>query len=145
MIGPRAVGGANRLVRGGPGELVAQHRLAGGARGVAYGLDGTWIATGSGDFQFNFGQITFWDTSSGTELANLNLGGPVETIAVHSSGTVLAGFRTTEDLVEVGGAWLVPGPAAWHALACVDTEGVIGDQTWNTLTGENTSHRVDCA
>jgi len=104
-----SLGGVNRY-RLPDAELVAEHRLAGGARGAAYGPDGSWIATASGDFQFSFGQITFWDTVTGAQLVALNLGGPVETITVHPTGTVLAGYRTTEDLVEVGGAWLVPGP-----------------------------------
>ena len=124
--------------------LIAEHRVAGGARGVAYGPDGSWFATGSGDFQFNFGEITFWDTSSGTELADLNLGGPVESVSVHSTGAVLAGFRTTENLVEVGGAWLVPGPDHWIILACEGTDGTISEQTWSQLTGEAASHETGC-
>ena len=124
--------------------LIAEHRVAGGARGVAYGPNGSWFATGSGDFQFNFGEITFWDTSAGTELAGLNLGGPVESISVHPTGTVLAGFRTTEDLVEIGGAWLVPGPDHWIGLACDGTDGIISEQTWSQLTGEPASRETAC-
>lgn len=138
-----SLGGVNRYELP-DGQLVAEHRLAGGARGVAYGPDGSWIVTASGDFQFNFGQITFWDAVTGAELVALNLGGPVETITVHPNGTVLAGFRTTDDLVEIGGAWLVPGPASWASLACGGTDGAIGEQTWTLLTGEATSHRPDC-
>lgn len=138
-----SLGGINRYDLP-AGTLVAEHRVAGGARGVAYGPDGTWFATGSGDFQFNFGEITFWDTSSGAELAGLNLGGPVESISVDSTGTVLAGFRTTEDLIEIGGAWLVPGPNDWTALACAGTDRTISEQTWSQLTGEAASHETDC-
>ena len=138
-----SLGGVNRYELP-DGQLVAEHRLTGGTRGAAYAPDGTWIVTASGDFQFNFGQITFWDTVTGAQLVALNLGGPVETITVHPSGTVLAGYRSTEDLVEIGGAWLVPGPAAWISLACAGTDGVIGEQTWAQLTGEASSHRPAC-
>lgn len=126
------------------GTLIAQHKVAGGARGAAYGPDGRWLATGSGDFEFSFGAVTFWDTTSGKELAALNVAGPVETVSVHSSGTVLAGFRTTEDLVEVGGALLVPGPGHWISLACEGTDGVIGEELWSSLTGEQTSREIAC-
>lgn len=125
-------------------ELLVEHQLAGGARGVAYGPDGTWFATASGDFQFSFGEIAFWDAASGAKLLSLNLGGPVESIATHHTGAVLASFRSVEDLVEVGGAWLVPGLDEWVALACEGSDGVIGEQTWRELTGEPTSHTVGC-
>ncbi len=138
-----SLGGTNRYELP-SGKLIAEHRVAGGARGVAYSPDGSWFATGSGDFQFNFGEVIIWDTSTGTELAGLNLGGPVESISVHPSGTVLAGFRTTDDLVEIGGAWLIPGPDDWIALACADTDAAIGAQTWNQLTGEPAGHTVAC-
>ncbi|MGH1492596.1 MAG: WD40 repeat domain-containing protein [Acidimicrobiales bacterium] len=124
--------------------LIAEHRVAGGARGVAYGPDGSWFVTGSGDFEFNFGAITFWETSTGTELVALNLGGPVESISVHPTGNVLAGFRTTEDLVEVGGARLVPGPNDWIALACAGTDGIISEQIWSELSGESASNETEC-
>ncbi len=126
------------------GEVIAVHQVAGGARGAAYGPDGSWLATGSGDFEYSFGAVTFWDTSSDTELVALNLGGPVESIAVHSSGKVLAGFRSTQDLVEIGGAQLVPGPGDWGQLACEGSDGVISEETWTALTGEQGSRKTAC-
>lgn len=110
-----------------------------------YGPDATWLVTASGDFQFSFGALTFWDTATGRELAVLNLAGPVESVSVQpGTGAVVAGYRTTEDLVEVGGAWLVPGPTKWVALACAGTDGTIGDQTSATITGEQSPHRNPC-
>ena len=138
-----SLGGINRYTLP-SGELIAEHRVVGGARGIAYGPDGSWFVTGSGDFQFNFGEIAFWHTSAGSKLVSLNLGGPVESVSVHSTGTVLAGFRSTEDLIETGGARLVPGPDDWIALACATTDGVIAEQTWRQLTGEPASHETAC-
>ncbi|MEM7337445.1 MAG: hypothetical protein AAF467_02290 [Actinomycetota bacterium] len=138
-----SLAGVNRYELG-TADLVAEHRLAGGTRGVAYGPAGDWLVSGSGDFQFSFGAITFWDTAENVVLGTLNLGGPVETIAVDASGTVLAGFRSTEDLVETGGAWLVPGPGAWLDLACDGTDGVISEETWTTVTGETAPHTTGC-
>ncbi|MEM8922369.1 MAG: hypothetical protein AAGD35_02630 [Actinomycetota bacterium] len=126
------------------GDLIAEHQVAGGTRGVSYGPDGSWFAIGSGDFQFNFGEITFWDATSGSLLTGVNLGGPVESISAHPSGMVLAGFRTTEDLVEVGGAWLVPGPDDWIALACEGSDGVLSEEVWSGLTGEASTRTVAC-
>lgn len=126
------------------GEVIAVHQVAGGARGAAYGPDGSWLATGSGDFEYSFGAVTFWDTSSNAELVALNLSGPVESIAVHSSGKVLAGFRSTQDLVEIGGAWLVPGPGDWVELACDGSDGVISEETWTALTGELGGRETAC-
>ncbi|MGI9613330.1 MAG: hypothetical protein ACR2QO_10505 [Acidimicrobiales bacterium] len=138
-----SLGGINRYVLP-TAALIAEHRVAGGARGLAYGPDGSWFVTGSGDFQFSFGEIAFWDTSAGTKLVSLNLGGPVESVSVHGTGTVVASFRSTDDLIETGGAWLVPGPRDWITLACESTEGIIGEQTWTQLTGEATSHDTGC-
>ncbi len=125
--------------------LIAEHSVAGGVRNVAYGADGSWFAVVSGDFQFSFGEVTFWDTATGTQLAGLNLGGPVETVAIHPSGAVVAGFRSTQDLVEVGGGLIAPGPSNWTALACEGTDAVISESTWRQLTGDATEVRVDCA
>ena len=125
-------------------QLVAEHLVAGGTRGVAYGPDGTWLASASGDFQFSFGQIVFWDAATGKQLVGLDLGGPVETINVSPEGSVVAGFRMTEDLVEVGGAWLVPGPERWIGLACEGTDATISAQTWNELTDIDESHPTNC-
>ena len=126
------------------GEVIAVHQVAGGARGAAYGPDGSWLATGPGDFEYSFGAVTFWDTASDKELVALNLSGPVESIAVHSSGKVLAGFRLTQDLKEIGGAWLVPGPGDWKELACDGSDGVISEETWSALTGEQTDRETAC-
>ena len=125
-------------------SLVAEHHVAGGTRGVAYGPDGTWLASASGDFQFSFGQIVFWDAATGEQLVGLDLGGPVETINATPDGSVVAGFRMTEDLVEVGGAWLVPGPNRWIDLACDGTDATISAQTWNELTGFDETHTTNC-
>lgn len=127
------------------GELIGQLPVAGGSRGVAYGPDGSWLVTASGDFQFSFGAITFWDAATGRETAVLNLGGPVESVAVQpGTGTVLAGYRSTEELVEVGGAWLVPGPDDWVALACAGTEGTISDLAWAAVTGDPSPPESAC-
>lgn len=125
-------------------DPVGAHRLTGGARGVAYGPDGTWFASASGDFQFSFGEIAFWDTAAGLKLLSLNFGGPVEAIAVHPSGNVVGSFRATEDLVETGGAALVPGPGDWVALACDGTDGTIAAGTWGELTGDFESQEANC-
>lgn len=125
-------------------DLVAEHQVAGGSRGVAYGPTGDWFVTASGDFQFSFGQVIYWDTATGSQLVSLNLGGPAENIAVQSTGTVITGFRMTEDLIETGGAWLTPGPDAWAQLACAGTDGVISEQTWRELTGETSTRQTNC-
>ncbi len=125
-------------------ELIAEHSVAGGVRNVAYGADGSWFAVVSGDFQFSFGEVTFWDTATGTQLAGLNLGGPVETVAIHPSGAVVAGFRSTQDLVEVGGGLIAPGLSNWTALACEGTDATISESTWRQLSGEAAEVIVDC-
>ena len=138
-----SLGGINRYDLPGA-TLVAERRLTGGARGVAYSPDGRWFVTGSGDFQFNFGEVIFWDSATGSKLTGLNLGGPVESISVDSTGTVLAGFRSTEDFIEVGGAWLVPGPDDWVALACSETDGFVSEEVWSELSGQAGGLATDC-
>lgn len=119
------------------GALIASHRQSGGQRGIAYAPDGSWFVGNSGDFQFSFGEISIWDTAEGRKLVQVNLGGPVESIAVSPEGlSVLAGFRTTVNQVETGAAIMLPGESAWLDLACEGSDGGVPDSVIDDLALE---------
>ncbi len=118
------------------GEVLANHRQAGGVRDVLYSPDGEWLAGASGDFQFSFGEISFWDLASGERLALLNLGGPVGALAVDAtSSSLVASYRATVNQIEVGGAWIVPAERQWLTLACEGTDGLVPESTWADIVG----------
>ena len=120
------------------GEVLSQYRQPGGVRAVIYSPDGEWLAGASGDFAFNFGDVSFWDLATGRKLVHLSLVGPAGALAVDENGSMLvAGYRTTIDLVETGGAWVIPAERAWAALACESTDGEISASTWAEIVGDD--------